>query len=240
MQQIERFRAIKEEPSLMPYTTAKAELLDVYGETLKKKVRRFVESNAATMVNIKPSPILDKIKALCGNMVNEPLFKEFWLERIPPETRLLILSCMNPPLEDLAKQADSLSELLIKNKTNFSTAVVNLPSLESPINQLPSSVPSVQPSSSISALIESAILLCMQEMTKNENAFKVTYRDFNYDRSNRSRTRGRRDLTPAAKRNPEFYNGLCWYHHNFGDRCYRCKVGCREYTKALYGNKLEN
>lgn len=137
-------------------------------------------------------------------MVNELLCKEFWLERIPPEIRLLISPFMNLLLEDIAKQAYSISELLAKNKTSFSAAIVNLPSLASLINQLPLCVPSVQPSSSISTPIGSAILLCRQEITKELAAIRAernsrscsrspaAYRD----RPNISRTRGRRDTTP--------------------------------------------
>lgn len=38
MQRVERIRAIVEEPGLTPDTTAKAKLLDVYGETPEKNV----------------------------------------------------------------------------------------------------------------------------------------------------------------------------------------------------------
>lgn len=241
MQQMERIRSIIENPGDAPYSTAKTKLLDVYGESPERKVRRLIESNAAMMVNLKPTLILDKIKSLGGDMITEPLRKEFWLERISPEVRLLITPSINLPIDDLAKQADSIAELLLKNKTNLSTAALNL---SNSFNQ-PTPNVSVQPQTSMSQPVENAILLCMQEMTKELAAIRAERntrsrsRTPNYRRY-RSKSRERRDATPATKGKPELYNGLCWYHHTFGDRSYKCKIGCKEYNESEFGRKSEN
>ena len=104
------------------------------------------------------------MKALNSSMmVSEPLCKEFWLERIPHKIRILIAPSMNLPLDDLAKQADSISELPAKNKSCLTTTAAVTASV----------VPAPQLQPSISNPVESANLLCMQEMTKELAAIRA-------------------------------------------------------------------
>ena len=217
MPQTERIRTILDAPGETPYAAAKTRLLDIYGESPHKKVRKLIDSNANSMIDLKPSLVLEKIKNLGGDLVGDALCKEFWLEKISPDVRLIITPSQSLPIADLAKQADSVAELLEKKKPTV--ASVNLPTP----SQTQNFVPQQSPQASTATM--DALLLCIQQMSADISELRRS-RSRTPNRK-RTQSRGRRDQTPGKT---QLYEGYCWYHKTFGDRSYKCKVGCKEYS----------
>lgn len=189
-------------------------------EALKEAVLRlFLESERRRMKNIisnlqlgdrKPSELLADMKLQYkGSIVNNPLFQELFMNRLPTAVHPFLIRDMRQEqlsLEELASRADEYCELLPNSQSV--NAVNNNPN-------------------SLSAMVEK-LTRELKELKNNQ------HRSRSKSRNSRHHSSNKRDSTPGDKKSQSPGSKPCYFHVKFGNnnhenkRCYkRCKFNAQ-------------
>lgn len=95
-----------------PYKAAKTILLQEYGDSEEKQLKKLFDENPMPASIQTPKEKLAYIRRLAGNSVSETIIKELWSSKIPTDVKPYIAGCKTLPIEQLAEQADAVYKLL--------------------------------------------------------------------------------------------------------------------------------
>lgn len=191
--------------------------------------------------NTKPSTVYQKLRDLVPDLSFniETLLKQIWLGKICQRTHLVIIPSIKMEIRELAMQADNVWTL-VNNSTGL-PAVSHIPAPATPVNP-PLAVASIskQQLSFQKTMLDALAGLTAQIAalrTSRSNDHHSSRRSScsrspspRYDRSSQSSSRYRGYRSPSPYRVTRLYNGLCWYHHTFGDDARNCAPECSKAT----------
>lgn len=214
-----------------PYTTAKKTLLDLYAESVDKKLDKLL-SKVSLDTFTKPTLLLQEMRRLasgCGQAQNEQFIKSFFLRKLPPLTRAILADTENIlNAEQIAKKADIIQESGVATGITPSVSAVEAPN------------PTAD-NSCFAALANAMTILTAEvaalktsrsrDRSSSPEHYRSRSRSRNYQRhyrNNRSGERRYRSKTP--NRHTEIIEEKCWYHDKYGTKAHRCQVGCKYFS----------
>ena len=100
---------IQNPPNDNPYTFLKTELIKRLSLSLEKRVRQLISEEE--LGDRKPSQLLRHLKLLAGSVVQEPLLKTLWLQRLPVHVQAILQTQANLQIDQLAATADKIVEV---------------------------------------------------------------------------------------------------------------------------------
>lgn len=198
-------RDIISTPPENPYTRLKEELIKRLGASQEENTRRLLESEE--IGDRKPSQFLRHLRNLSGGTVDDSVLRTLWISRLPQSMQPIMATQKDVALDKAAEVADAAC---------ISTTVQ------------PAHVAEVQPMASFEALIN--IKIAQMALDLRQEIAAVRRRDYspanNYRGRSRSRGRDNYDRNRSNSRSSELINGVCWYHHTFGESARKCKPNC--------------
>lgn len=204
-----------------PYTEAKKQLMEAFGDSEERKLQKLL--NTAVITETQPTRVLEQILSLAGNSFSENAIREMFLSRIPIETRIALTPSMALPVMELAKQADTTWELQRRSG-------IIKPIFAAEASMYPTAATTPVPTTSTT---ETLLLTAVTELSKQIATLVADNRRSRERSRDQSRTRSRnRSATPLT---PELFDGLCWYHDRFGDKARKCHPTCSKYDE-MKGN----
>ena len=195
-------------PAEKPYSTLKAELIKRTSASEQRRVQLLLSEEE--LGDKKPSQLLRRMRQLLGDRhLEEGIFKELFLQRLTPSVRVVLAASVDSvSLDALANLADRIMD-------------VHVPQIAAaaPIPQA-APTPSV-PASNYHSLEEkvNCLVAAVGKLQTQLDRSRSTSRGRNTGR-NRSRSRDRKPV-----------GDLCWYHHKFGAKSFRCISPCKFPTK---------
>ncbi|XP_037047917.1 uncharacterized protein LOC119082508 [Bradysia coprophila] len=193
-------------------------ILGIFSDSEHKKMSKLLSNMA--LGDQKPSQLLNEMRRLGGVNVTEEFLKTIWLQKLPEQTRAIV-SAGTGNMEALAAIADKVEEVSNSNRVSNVNCT----------NQGTTNQPKqVDITTSLERKID-ALTKAIQSLTSRDNV------------SNRSRSlsRGRnrsknRNSTPHRRSTSSTISddGICWYHHVFGDKADKCSL---PYTPCSYVQK---
>nr|XP_018901078.1 PREDICTED: uncharacterized protein LOC109033098 [Bemisia tabaci] len=158
-----------------------------------------------------PSQFLRRLKALTGTTkVDEQLMKTLWLQRLPRQAQAILQTHSR---ETSIDELAKIADRILK--------VVPAPSVCAAAATAP---PEPQTSK-----LEKMLLALTERLDQLEMGQKKLHRDLSRSRS-RSRSRSENDRR----------NGVCFYHHKFGDEARACRQPCSYKPKSTPTNSTGN
>ncbi|XP_023227142.1 uncharacterized protein LOC111627745 [Centruroides sculpturatus] len=187
-------------PASEKYEALKKRLIELQSESQESKILTLLQG--LELGNQHPSQLLNRMRALAGEVVGEPLLKSLWLSRLPANTQS-ILAALSEDLPQLATIADKILDLTITKSVNSTSSqqLAHLSLLEFQIEQLTNQV------AELAAIVH------------RERPREMNNRPTFHPRK-RSQSRGR------YRRFKEPMNNQCFYHTNFGERARKCTPPC--------------
>ena len=215
------------------YSLAKAKLILVLGESEERKLDRLL-SVSDIPPRTKPSVILQILGDLAGKSQCHDIVKRIWLNKLPKQINVILAGDKETDLEQLAKNADNMFEVL--NQTPSPTSQSSVPHSEVFATQ--NSVPSTN-NDAITGLLKmlasevAALRLDNATLHKKFSEHRSRSRNRTPDsatsgsdsedyRRQRRHSKSRHRNQSLEKLPPPLYNGLCWYHFHFGDNAKKC------------------
>lgn len=196
-------------PEQDAYDKLKQAILDRTMESEGSRLRQILTSEE--LGDRRPTQLLHKMRQLLGDRSSEAhsnLVRELFIQRLPPNIRMILASAATMPLNNLAELADRIVEHAVPTISNFATRT------------------SLAPNPSNDSRL--------QELTEVVHALQLHCRDRRVS-PRRSATRRR---SPSANRSMrgdrdaahESYDSLerghCWYHRRFGASATKCTRPC--------------
>lgn len=188
--------AVLKPPAQGKYENLKQQIIARFADTEHKKMSKLLSDMA--LGDKKPSHLLNEMRRLGGDNINEDFLKTLWLQNLPSHARA-ILSTSNADLTNLSALADKILEVADASQVNN-------------INSQSTS----NTSSTSNTVLERSICKLIQTLEQFNN------------RKGRSRTRSasrQRSSTPAGNTTKKAYD-TCWYHHRFGEEAKKCVKPC--------------
>lgn len=187
------------------YTLAKERINNAFKESDENKIKKL--TSKLELGDSKPSQLLRKMQQLAGKDISGKALKTFWMAKLPPNMQnILIIS--DEPIDKIAIMADKIAENTSKPENhNFCH--------------------------SINKTLEDRIKSLEERINKLENQDKIIIQNKPHPRSySRSREREKNN---SKNINKTTYNGLCYFHFKYGDKCRKEKC----YEPCNYSQKNE-
>lgn len=162
----------------------------------------------------KPSSFYRDMEASMGssNIVNSNLLKKLWMRKLPEAIKIAITASGKEDIRELMVIADDVWEVIQPKQIN--------------------AVNTSQTSNNLQVEIANAIAslsLVVNNLKKEMSELRENFRTSNDSQRGRSRYRSKsRSRSSTPKRHS---NGMCWYHHKFGDKATRCFLPCNYKSK---------
>ena len=99
-------------PNENKFQTLKQRIIGIFGESDETRMRRLLSSDIGDIAGEKPSAILYKIKALATQQCPDTLLRTIFLEKMPENVRAILVSARHANLQEMAEQADKITEAL--------------------------------------------------------------------------------------------------------------------------------
>lgn len=180
-----------------PYEHLKSTLLKRTTESEQKRLEQLI--NGEELGDRKPSQLLRRLlQILDGRSMDDALFRQLFLQRLPVFVRSILISREKMPIQDLADLADEI------------ISIPNTPQINSVAQTPPESLTQV---------------LCHQIELLNRNIEKLQVQQRSRSRSY-DRTRARFPRQPSPQSINRNYH-LCWYHQTFGANARKCIPPCQ-------------
>lgn len=191
------------------YGLLKQRLVSQFSDSEAKRLQKLLQE--LSLEDKRPSNLLREMRTLAGNRVPDDFLKNLWLQRLPSQMQA-ILAMSNVDLNELANQADRISEVT----SGSMLAAVTTTRSPNP------SKPDVSDHSDMNNVTKA-----LAELTKTVNnlAKMVTQ---NKNNEHRSRSKSRENTpqrTPSASVDKS-KSGVCYYHSRFGNEATKCKQPC--------------
>lgn len=186
-------------PVTTPYQELKEELIRCFSKSKEAKLQQLLDGEQ--IGDRTPSQFLRHLKGLVPD-ISEDVLKSRWLINLPEQTRALLAVQATATIEELAKTADKLHEILRESRK--STAAVETPTLSSLHAQIADLTKQVA------------------SLTQHQGSSHRKGRSHSKQRS-KSSQRGRSQSRTKGTKD----NGICWYHQKFGKDATKCRDGCK-------------
>ena len=184
-------------PSSNPYAALKDALVQRTAASEQRRLQQLF--NAEELGDRKPTQLLRRMQQLLGDKASSTdasFLRELFLQRLPPNVRMVLASSDTTDLEKLAQLADKIVE--VATPVQISTV-------------------SHSPDSEIS-LLRNEIAELKRMIVSSRHTNRIRPRSSSRGRSSRSTTPQRTTTTDA--------DSLCWYHQRFGDQARKCQPPC--------------
>jgi hypothetical protein len=217
------------------YTLAKQRLVSIYAQTAQQRIESLLQGTLFPP-NTPPSTILRFIRNRVGTEVNsDSLIRSFWMKYLPDYARAVLVSVEREPLDRQAEIADSLCRIALPTQSNSVPVLTQSNAAVTAMPQLQVAAVSAQPSleakfdnllSVFMSLQTQVSAITSERQSRQRNRSPSSSRNYyKRDRSNRSRSRYQ-----------EFSDGLCYYHHTYGNKAHKCRSGCKHFGQTSSGN----
>ncbi|XP_044728132.1 uncharacterized protein LOC123291779 [Chrysoperla carnea] len=183
-------------PETQRYETLKKQLLSAFTDNERMRIRKLLTD--LSLGDRKPTHLLQEMRQLAGDHLDEDFFKSLWLQRLPHHAQT-ILAASNEALPQLAKMADSIME--VQPAHGHAVNAVNITKNTTTQNR----------QTTIDDLIK-----------KLEN---IETRLVRMERRSRSSSRNRDTKSPrsASPADPS----VCWYHTTYAEKATKCRKPCK-------------
>lgn len=192
------------------YTTMKGRVIEYFAETEATRLRRLLSE--VQLGDRRPSRLLDEMRELSNNSMDEKLLKQIWKQRLPSSVQQILAGAQDSiSIAELAKMADSIHE--VENQRSISA---------------------INTSSSTSAPgTHEAIIAAITELTKkvSEIGGRGRQRGRSQSRS-RASTPAPNNGTAASTSTAETAPAHCWYHRMYAAEARKCVQPCSFRTAA--------
>ena len=182
-----------------PYDNLKTALINRI--TLSEQQRLQQLLHAEELGDRRPSQLLRKMDQLLGEKDRPPFFRELFLQRLPPNVRMVLASTDEPNLHKLANLADKMMAASATQPGSIAAVGAN-------------------------AGITSEISQLREELHVAALKNTITARPDHRRRRSPSRERRGRDHSPHPLLSNPSSAPYCWYHHKFGAAARECSSPC--------------
>lgn len=207
-----------------PFSKLKEALLERLGQSQVARTRQLLERE--DIGDRTPSQFLRHLQSLAGEKTGTDVLKVIWTNQLDPIVQACLATQPSASkLDDLAKIADNIVNSIGTSRLNNRMATIsNDPQLRM-----------LEELTRIRQEISSARSETQMEIATMKADIAAIKTDRGYNRRSRVEFRGRspsrsssrgRSLSRSSSRGPDFFDGICWYHHTFGDTARRCQTGC--------------
>jgi len=190
-------------PTQDRYQFLKTELIRRLASSQEQRMRQLLETEE--IGDRKPSQFLRHLRHLAGNNASDEMLRMLWMGRLPHETQVALATQIHTPLDDLAKLADIITDMIPQRP------------VISPIDNR-----------TLDAMLEEKIA---RLTTLLEEKLAATSRQREPSRRRDERSRGRnperaRSSSRSRQKGKRNSDGLCFYHSRFGERARKCQTPC--------------
>lgn len=189
-------------PAENKYAAVKAKLISVYAESENVKLKQLLQD--LQLGDMRPTQLLSKMSDLSAGNLSDNVLKSLWLSRLPHNTQA-ILAASSEPLTKLAEMADKIQELATPQQ----------------IHAVQTPVPSI-------ASLQQQIEVLSQQVAN----LVTTRRPPERDRESSRDRRNHRHRSSSRGRYKDPPRGICFYHHNFGEKARKCSPPCSFNTSS--------
>lgn len=197
---------INNPPETEKYETLKNRIISSFDESNESKLRKLLRGNE--ILDEKPSNFLQRLRNLAGELCNENVLRTIFLEQLPDQVRGILAISEVKDLTKLATQADKIVEVLrpaiseIYKTLNPNKENTSNNSLQNEVSELRKMIETLS-------------------VKTDRNQYRGRYRSRSRSRSNFRRNRFRNRF-----RSRQEDSTLCYYHHRFGERSFKCQEPC--------------
>ena len=230
-QVIRKVQNIIRNPGNQPYQTLKQALIKLYKISDDNRLDRLLHQTE--LGDRKPTELLSELHSLLGESCNvgpdlDKLLRKLFLDRLPPQVRLILAGSPQPTLDLMAQRADDIMATMATTPLNSNpTQLLQNQIFERRLDQLTDA-------------IDASITF------HKENNSSSAPRDPQFSRSShfhQSRPndssgpqfRPRREMPSTSRQNNRFSprptlrttsKNLCFFHARFGDQARNCRAPC--------------
>lgn len=144
----------------------------------------------------RPSVFLRYLRTLAGTSIPDSLLRTLWVGRLPNQTQAILATQTDASLENLATLADKINEI-------------------APVSHIAAT--QIEHNASLVFTNNVSLLKQIESLTKQVSTL-TTRLNRQLQKHGRRRSRSRSQSKPR--------DGMCWYHHRFGERARRCQQPC--------------
>lgn len=186
---------VKNPPAAGKYIKVKEELIARLSSSSEQRIRQLI--NNEEIGDRKPSHFLRHLQSLAGPHVPDDFMKSLWSNRLPPHVQLILTSQPKSSLDDLAKLADAVMDIVQPQVQQ-----VSAPSTSSEIVEL---------------------RRCVEDLRHEVAGLRTSARPRTPRRGRYPRWQSR---TRSSSRSNDADKGHCWYHRKFQQRATKCRSPC--------------
>lgn len=194
------------------YQWLKALLVEAHSKTAKEKLRQLLAGER--IGDRKPSVFLSHLRDLAPDTVDNDLLKEFWWKELPSSMRTILSTMSGADTQALATAADAIhSEIGTTQLCAIRPAAASSTERhKSPHRSDKQAEPTL-----------GEALKMIRDIQKQINELKEERGRRRTRDSSSSRHRGQ---TRHREQTPNRPEGICYYHHIFGDKARNCRPPC--------------
>ncbi|XP_029675768.1 uncharacterized protein LOC115243157 [Formica exsecta] len=188
---------VMQPPAQGKYEAVKRALTQRLTATQEQRIRQLLEHEE--LGDRKPSQFLRHLQTLANNNVPEQLLRTLWLGRLPQQAQVILATRTEDRLEDVAEQADRITE--VTSRMTVAVATATQPSIEDQIK----------------ALTQQVEMLSAQIRERHSRSRSRARNQAPRERSS-SRVHKRREANKD--------DGQCFFHQRFGVEAKKCRQPC--------------
>lgn len=200
---------IKTVPAERKYAYIKNHIIKRFSESAHSRLQKLFAGE--DLGDRKPSELLNRLKTLSGDSVQEDVLKSLWIQRLPTQTQA-ILAGTSGSLETQSEIADRIAETL-----HQSVSAIQHPTPSASTSSCQTSDNSIQ--RQIEALSAKFDRLA-QDVHSQDNRVPRSRSRSNFN------VRFRRQSRSRSRYNGTDNNKLCFYHRKFGANANFCRKPC--------------
>lgn len=207
-------------PDDQPFDKLRSELIKRTSASEQRRLQQLITSEE--LGDRTPSQLLRRLQQLVGDRLptfDTSLLRELFLQRLPSNVRMVLVSTPSMSLDDLAQLADRIMEVALP----IVSSIDRMPG-ETTAMTRPQHAGSNYPASPVVTELRQQI----SELTAQVAALVSRP-----PAPHQSRSTSRPRYSSSPRRQRQNNEGLCWYHKTFGDDARRCHQPC-----SASGNEL--
>ncbi|KAF6769226.1 hypothetical protein AHF37_12695 [Paragonimus kellicotti] len=210
-----------------PYEHLKSALLKRTTASEQKRLEALISGEE--LGDRKPSQLLRRLQQILdGRSIDEALFRQLFLQRLPNFVRSILASRGHMLLDELAELADDI--MSIPNNSHISALAPTSPDtvtqiLLQQIEMLNSNLEKLQ--------------LSQRPRSRNHDRKPRSPSTSAHQSSSRNRNRPPRSPSTSAYRPDSHNKNFCWYHFKFGADARKCSPPC-QFKSQNFGGKLRS
>ncbi|KAM7292675.1 uncharacterized protein ISCGN_025813 [Ixodes scapularis] len=207
-------------PDDQPFDKLRSELIKRTSASEQRRLQQLITSEE--LGDRTPSQLLRRLQQLVGDRLptfDTSLLRELFLQRLPSNVRMVLVSTPSMSLDDLAQLADRIME-------------VALPIVSSIDRMLGETTATTRPQHTGSDYPASLVVTELRQQISELTA-QVAALVSRPPALHQSRSTSRPRYSSSPRRQRQNNEGLCWYHRTFGDDARRCHQPC-----SASGNEL--